>query len=251
MKLFVFDKYSIIILALILVFTACMIPIGMSGAVSTAGKTTKEVPIYAVKTEEKKIADTFDCAWNADDIDQVIEVLAQNNCKATYFVGDWTDKFPEAVKKLADAGHEIANHSDKHDHFNQLSKEQMIADMTKCDEKIKALTGQQEVLFRAPYGEYNDTLVTTCRETGRFIIQWDVDSLDWKELTADQMEKRIMDRVKNGSILLFHNGTKNTAGALGQILGKLTQHGYSFVTVSDLIYKDNYYLDNAGLQIQK
>ncbi|MBQ7953634.1 MAG: deacetylase, partial [Clostridia bacterium] len=119
------------------------------------------------------------------------------------------------------------------------------------DKKIKDITGQKEVLFRAPYGEYNDLLVKTCEDTGRFCIQWDVDSLDWKGITADMIVKRVTEKIKNGSIVLLHNGAENTAEALPQLLCELKNAGYEFVTVSDLIYKDNYYIDHTGMQIPK
>ena len=210
------------------------------------------IPIYSVKTEEKKIAITFDSAWDDQDLAEVLTALENYDCKATFFVvGDFLDKYPKRVEEMHKKGHEIANHSNTHPHTNSLSREQMISEMDDCDKKIIGITGQKEVLFRAPYGEYNDLLVKTCKETGRFCIQWDVDSLDWKGLTCEMIVKRVTDKVKNGSIILLHNGAKNTAKALPQLLCDLKNEGYEFVTVSDLIYKDNYYIDHTGMQIPK
>ncbi|MBP1758908.1 MAG: Chitooligosaccharide deacetylase [Firmicutes bacterium] len=93
-------------------------------------------------------------------------------------VGDWVTKYPESVKALADAGHEVMNHSDDHAHFNSLSREQIVADITACNEKIAAVTGKTPTLFRPPYGEYNDHVVTTVRSMGMEPIQWDVETLD-------------------------------------------------------------------------
>lgn len=252
MKLFVWDKYSVVILVLILVFCAAMLPIGLSEVTPAAGGKNHVLPIYCVDTEEKKLAVTFDCAWNADDIDRLIQVLDDYQCKATFFVvGDWLEKYPEAVEKLVSHGHEIGNHSDRHGHFNSLSEEEILADIAACDEKIMAATGQEQVLFRAPYGEYNEALVRLCNSTGRHIIQWSIDSLDWKGLTAEQMQSRIFPKVENGSILLFHNGTEQTADALPSILERLAADGYTFVTVGDLIYQEGYWIDHTGKQIKK
>lgn len=210
------------------------------------------IPIYSVQTEEKKIAVTFDSAWDDADLTEVLQALGDYDCKATFFVvGDFLEKYQDRVKEMYEKGHEIANHSDTHPHPNSLSREEMIKEMDGCDVKIKNITGQKEVLFRAPYGEYNNLLVQTCKDTGRFCIQWDVDSLDWKGLTAEQIVKRVTKNVKSGSIILLHNGAENTAKALPTLLCELKNMGYEFVTVSDLIYKVNYYIDHTGMQIAK
>lgn len=235
--------FGILILA-ILIFSANSLD-----AVRTAAE-KDNIPIYCVQTEEKKIAVTFDSAWDDADLTEVLQALGDYECRATFFVvGDFLEKYPDRVKEMYEKGHEIANHSDTHPHPNSLSREEMIKEMDGCDAKIKNITGQKEVLFRAPYGEYNNLLVQTCKDTGRFCIQWDVDSLDWKGLTADQIVKRVTEKVKNGSIILLHNGAENTAKALPTLLCELKNQGYEFVTVSDLIYKDNYYIDHTGLQI--
>lgn len=231
------------------ILAAIIIPYGTNVIIPTA-TSAKPLPIYCVQKAEKEIAITFDSAWGNEDLQEILDVLKQYDCKATFFVvGDFIDRYPESVKAMADNGHEVANHSDNHAHYSKLSKEEMISDMDKCDEKIKKITGRDNNLFRPPYGEYNDLSVTTCEETGRYSIQWDVDSLDWKGLTPDEMEQRILKKVNNGSIILLHNGAKHTAKALPQILNSLKNQGYTFKTVSELIYKDNYTIDHTGKQI--
>ena len=165
-------------------------------------------------------------------------------------VGGWIDRYPQSVKKFHDAGHEILNHSDSHGHMNQMSAEDIVNDINSCEEKIKTVTGESKMLFRAPYGEYNDTVVSAAREAGYEVVQWDCDSLDWKDLSADEIEKRIMSKVKNGSVILMHNGAKNTPQALEQILPKLKEKGWSFAKISELIYQDGYKIDNSGKQIK-
>ncbi len=250
MKIFVLNMKAIICLWLFLAIVVFFLPYAYVNVLPTISK-SRELPIYCVEKPDKVISITFDTAWGNEDIDEVIKILEKYNCKATFFVvGDFIDKFPNSIKALSDAGHEVANHSNSHAHFNGLSKEKMILDINKCDEKIYNITGKKNIIFRAPYGEYNDLLVKTCIETNRYCIQWDVDSHDWLGLTTDEMKNRIMSRVKNGSIILLHTGTKNTASALPEILSSLKSEGYKFVVVSDLIIKDNYYIDHLGMQKQ-
>ena len=209
----------------------------------------KEVPIYQVQKEKKKVALTLNCAWNADDIDSILKTLEENNVKLTFFiVGDWVDKFPEAVKKIANAGREIANHSNTHPHVNNLSEEENIQEIQKCADKIENLTGQKTVLYRAPYGEYNNTVIQATKEASHVAIQWNLDTLDYTGLTGEQMWNRLNEKLTNGSIILMHNGTEYTADSLDMIIKNIKQSGYEIVTVSDLIYQENYTIDSNGVQ---
>lgn len=159
------------------------------------------------------------------------------------------DKYPESVKDLCDAGHEIMNHSDTHPHLPQMAREDIIKEIQGCDQKIEKITGVRPYLTRVPYGDYNDKVVDTLRSIGHFTIQWDVDSLDWKELSSKEIYERVTSKVKNGSIILFHNAAKNTPEALPMIIENLQSKGYIFVPISQLIYKENYEIDHAGKQI--
>lgn len=250
MHFFVLNKKFLITLGVLMLAILILAANGID-AVKTASE-KDNIPIYGVQTKEKKIAITFDSAWDDADLTEILQALKDYDCKSTFFVvGDFIEKYPDRIKEMSNAGHEVANHSDTHPHPNSLSREEMIKEMDDCDKKIKDITGQKEVLFRAPYGEYNNLLVQTCKDTGRFCIQWDCDSLDWKGLTAEEIVKRVTKNVKNGSIILLHNGAENTAKAMPTLLCELKNMGYEFVTVSDLIYKDNYYIDHTGMQIPK
>lgn len=211
----------------------------------------KELPIYCVETNQNKIALTMNCAWNADDIDSILETLKKNEVKITFFVvGDWVNKYPEAVKKIAQAGHEIGNHSDTHPHVNQLSSSENGKQIQDCSEKVKAITGKQTILYRAPYGEYNNTVIRSAKAQSHVPIQWSLDTLDYTGLTAEQMWSRLDGKLKGGSIILMHNGTKHTADSLDFLLKSIKQTGYQVVTVSELIYKENYSIDSNGTQKQ-
>ncbi len=210
---------------------------------------TKELPIYSVNTQEKKVAFTMNCAWEADDIDSILETLSKYKTHITFFmVGDFVKKYPEAVKKISDAGHEIGNHSDTHPHVNNLSLEKNIEQIQNCSNKIEQITGKKTTLYRGPYGEYNDTVIKAAKSQNHFAIQWNLDTLDYSGLTGEEMWKRLENKLAAGSIILSHNGTKHTADSLDMLLYNIQQKGYKIVTVSELIYKDNYYIDVNGVQ---
>lgn len=210
----------------------------------------KYLPIYNVQTEENKVALTMNCAWNADDIDSILETLKNNDVHITFFiVGDWADKYPEAVKKIHEAGHEIGSHSNTHPHVNNLSSEKNLEEIQLSVNKLERITGNKTTLYRAPYGEYNDTVIKTARENGYFTIQWNLDTLDYKGLTGEEMWNRLKNKLDKGSIILSHNGTNHTADSLDMLIKNIKSKGFKVTTVSDLIYQNNYTINKNGTQI--
>ena len=251
MKIFVITKKTGLLLILTAVLTLAIVYIGQSNSVTVSG-TKRDLPIYCVQKPEteKVIALSFDAAWGNEDTEDLISILDKYDVKTTFFVvGGWVDKFPHSVKQLSDAGHEIMNHSNTHPHMTQIPTEKMKEEVQNCDKKIQDITGKKPTLFRAPYGDYNNQVVQAMRETGHFTIQWDVDSLDWKDLSAKEITDRVVKKVKPGSIVLFHNAAKNTPEALPSILETLQKEGYKIVPVSELIYTEDYTIDNSGMQI--
>ena len=119
-----------------------------------------------------------------------------------------------------------------------------LEQIQECSEKVKKIIGKETSLYRGPYGEYNDTVMEAVKDSNHIGIQWSIDSLDYKGLTEEQMWQRIEPKLENGSIILMHNGTENTALSLDGIITKIKEKGYEIVPVSDLIYKENYTIDN-------
>lgn len=221
---------------------------GVQAVQTSASK--RLLPIYNVKTEEKKIAISFDAAWGNEETQTLIDILKEYNVKTTFFVvGSWVDKYPDSVKALAEAGHEVCNHSNTHPHMPKLTQQEMTAQITECNKKIMAITGKSPLLFRPPYGDYNNAVIDTVNSLKMYPIQWDVDSLDWKNPAPSAIVRRVTSQVKPGSIVLFHNGAKNTPTALPAVIEALQKQGYQIVPVSQLIYKDHYTIDNSGMQI--
>ena len=220
-----------------------------SGQAVLTASATRQLPIYCVEKDSKVCSLSFDAAWGNEDTQQLIDILGKYNIRATFFVvGEWVDKYPESVKALHDAGHEVHNHSDNHPHMTELTEQQIIENVSACDDKIEAVTGVRPFLFRPPYGDYNNLLIDTCKEMGLYPIQWDVDSLDWKNLSAQEIASRVVGGAKNGSIILCHNNGLHTAEALPIIFSTLQNRGFTFVPIGELIYKTNYTVDVNGRQ---
>ena len=236
---------SLSLLAAGAIFCAAWYP----SAVSTAAS-KRQLPIYCVETNgEKRCAISFDAAWGADNTQKILDVLEKYDAPATFFVvGNWADDYPDAMQAIVDAGHEIMNHSNAHDHYNSLSAEQITKDITVCNEKIMKLTGIMPSLIRCPYGEYDDHVISTIRAMGMEPIQWDVDSLDWKDLSAAEITQRVTSKVQPGSIVLFHNAGLHTPEALPAILDYLAKEDYTLVPISKLILTGDYTIDHAGKQ---
>lgn len=210
------------------------------------------LPIYSVETDEKVVSLTFDAAWGTEDLDQILEILAKYDIKATFFMtGQWVSEYPEAVEKIVAAGHDVGSHGDNHKHMSQLSEEENLKEIKGAHDKVKSLTGKEMCLFRAPYGDYDEELVKTVEDkTDYYMIQWDVDSLDWKDYGVESIVDKVVNNknLKSGSIILLHNGSKYTKDALEQVITGLIEKGYSFLPVSKLIYRDNYSIDHTGRQ---
>ena len=247
-KIFLLRRRSVAWIAALLTAAALFGAVTYPAAVA-AGTTARQLPIYSVECTQPLCAISFDAAWGNEDTEQLIDILARYNVKTTFFVvGDWVEKYPESVKALHDAGHEVMNHSNHHDHYNSLTADEIIADITACNEKIAAVTGVTPTLIRCPYGEYDDHVIAAIRSMGMEPIQWDVDSLDWKDYDADTITKRVTGKAEQGSIVLFHNAALHTPEALPGILECLIQKGLTVVPISQLIYWENYTIDHTGRQ---
>lgn len=252
---FIFNKekissYFVAFSTVAVLFTMSLV-VNNKKVLEVSSSTNENLPIYNVQTEDNAVSLTMNCAWNADDIDSILDTLKKCNVKITFFiVGEWADKYPEAVKKISENGHEIGNHSNTHPHVNKLNIDKNCEEITKCSEKLKSITGKEVNLYRCPYGEYNNTVINAANSLKYYSIQWSLDTLDYTGLTGNEMWNRLDGKLKKGDIILMHNGTKHTADSLELLIKNIQSKGFEIKKVSDIIYKDNYKINENGTQVQ-
>lgn len=214
-----------------------------------AAVTTRELPVYNVDADEKVLSISFDAAWGRANTEEILNILDRYEVKTTFFlVGFWAEKHPDLVAEMVARGHEIGNHSATHPHMAQLSQAKIREELRQCSELVRSITGKPTTLFRPPYGEYNDSVVRTSREEGYECVQWNVDSLDWKNISAQDMINRCTKNVSPGDIVLFHNDSKYILEALPRILEYYTGAGYKIIPVSQLLLKGDTWIDHTGKQ---
>ena len=213
----------------------------------------RELPIYCVETEKPQIAISFDAAWGNEDTQEILDILKKQDVKATFFMtGGWVESYPDDVKRILEDGHDLGNHSENHKQMSTLSESECREEIMKVHEKVKELTGYEMQLFRPPYGDYNNQVINVTYACGYYPIQWNVDSLDWKDYGVQEIINTVCNHksLGNGTIILCHNGAKYTAQALDTMITQLKEKGYEFVPISQLIYKENYHMNHEGRQIQ-
>lgn len=240
---------KIFFIMLAVVILLCISFEGGAAAQVWFGSSSRLVPIYRVDTQEKQVAISFDAAWGADKTQEIIDILKEYNSTATFFlVGFWIDKYPEMVKAIDEAGLEIGTHSNTHPDMVKLDKTTIKNELTTSMEKITEITGKEVKVFRPPYGSYNNDLLNVCSSLGLSAVQWDVDTLDWKGLSASEVTNRVMNHVQNGSIILMHNNADHVTDSLRLTLDWLTMKGYKVTSVGELIYSENFTIDSNGVQ---
>ncbi len=249
MKVFILNRKKLMVIVGCFITAVLSCFVGIKSTVFMAKE--RKLPIYCVDKKEKVVSISFDAAWGNEQTQTLIDILAEKGVKATFFlVGFWAEKYPESVKAIHEAGHDVGNHSDTHPHLPKLEKEKITAQIDDCNKKIEAAGVPKPILFRPPYGDYNNCVVECTNELGMHCIQWDVDSLDWKDPSPDDMVKRIKTKIKPGSIILMHNGAKNTPEALPKIIDMIKSEGYQIVPISEIIFKENYSINSQGKQMQ-
>ena len=236
---------AVLLLAMLL---AAHVSMKEAPAVMTAAK-RRELPVYNVDTKEKVLSISFDAAWGRANTEEILNILDRYDVKTTFFlVGFWAEKHPDLVQELIRRGHEIGNHSATHPHMASLTRAQIAEELRRCSDLVASITGEPTTLFRPPYGEYDDEVVLVSREMGYECVQWNVDSLDWKNLGRENMIRQCTKSVNPGDIVLFHNDSKYILEALPAILEYYTQAGYKIIPVSQLLLEGDTWIDHTGKQ---
>lgn len=241
----VFRFASVICLIALSVFYCGMSP---GGDVLAAAR-TRELPVYSVEREEKVLAISFDASWGGDQTIALLDILDEYEVKTTFFlVGIWVEKYPELVKEIAERGHEIGNHSSTHPQMSKISDEKIREELRITSERIEQLTGTRPTLFRPPYGDYNDKVVSISRAEGYECVQWNVDSLDWKNRGVEDLIKQATKNNQPGDIVLFHNDSKYIVQALPTVLKTYQDAGFTIIPVSEILLTGDTEIDHTGRQ---
>lgn len=244
-----------LLIAACTIMVAIMLSISISGSALAGvffGQTGKLVPVYAVETQEKKVAISFDAAWGADKTQGILDTLKEYNARATFFlVGFWIDKYPDMVRAIDAAGMEIGNHSLTHPDLTTVSANKLQTELAETSKAITSLTNKPVKLFRCPYGAYNNNVICAINAQNMLPVQWSIDTLDWKGLSAQDITTRVLDNVQNGAIILCHNNSDNILPALVMILQRLQMQGYQVVSIGELVHFENYQIEQNGIQHQK
>ncbi len=254
--MFIVLKKHQIIFSVFMVLTLIFLSFSQNGSAYASVffnvQPSRLVPVYQVETEEQKVAISFDAAWGADKTEQIMQVLKEYKANATFFlVGFWVDKYSEVTKKIAENGFEIGSHSTSHLDMAKISAEEVEKDLSNSIQTIKNVSGVTPTVFRPPYGSYNNTLISTASKLGLTSVQWSIDTLDWKGISATEILNRVSAKVTNGSIILCHNNADNVVEATKLILILLKQKNLKCVSVSELLLKGETYVDNLGIQRKK
>lgn len=252
MKVYTVTKKGLLCVFACVLIGAMILTVGTATTTQVIATASQErqIPIYYVDTDEKVCAISFDAAWGNEQTETLLDILDKHEVKTTFFlVGEWVDKYSDSVKEIATRGHDVGNHSDTHAHMSQISLEEQKAEIENCNEKITAITGEEVTLFRPPYGEYDNNVVGTTLDCDMYCVQWNIDSLDWKDPTPQDMVERIENKLCPGSIILLHNGAKNTPEALPLIIEAIKAQGYTIVPISELLPQGEYHTDHEGKMI--
>ena len=203
------------------------------------GAGNSNIVFYKSRKPTKKIALSFDDGPHPRYTERILEILDQYSIKATFFaIGVNIQNYPEPLRKVAAAGHEIGNHSFSHSVCNPNKVYNLAEEMQKCDSLIFETTGQKPKLFRPPCGIYDDKIINAAEELGYSVVLWSVDTLDWKGTEPCEIANTVEREIDGGEIILMHDytsGKNTTCAALELIIPQLLAKGYEFVKVSELL----------------
>lgn len=218
----------------------------------TVAPAAKKLPIYSVERQDSKVAISFDAAWGDEYTEEILDILDRYNIKTTFFVVKfWVEDYPDMAREIVNRGHELGNHSATHPEMGNLSGQEIEGEIMSTHAVIKEVTGFEPKLFRPPFGHYSESMLIKMESLGYSTIQWDVDSLDWKERGEEDIVLRVIEKAGPGSIILFHNNAKYITKALPRVLEDFRARNLEVVPVSQLIYYDNFIIDHEGRQHKK
>ena len=194
-------------------------------------------PVCSVQTEKQQMALSFDTVWGEGNIQEILAVLKRNGVKATFFVsGEWVEQYPDRVKEISEAGHELGSYGQSYADMRQLSDGECQEELMSVHNQVEKLTGYEMSLFRPPLGEYDNHVIENAERCGYRTVQGNVDSLDWKDYGVDSIIQTVLNHhdLGKGSIVIFRSSAMYTAEALEEIIAELQSRGFDLVPVSRL-----------------
>lgn len=204
-------------------------------------------PVYHGSSARKEIALTCNVDWGEEFLPDMLQLFQQKNVKVTFFVtGRFADKFPELVRQMAAAGHEIGNHGYEHFHPDQASREENAAEIKKAEKSLLRAAGTVGRYYAPPYGESSLPVLQGAADCGYKTILWSLDTVDWQRPDPETIKNRVLNNVKNGDIILMHP-TEQTLAALPDIIGQLQKDGFRLVTVDELLAPEQGRKDKDGI----
>ena len=198
-----------------------------------------EVVYHSHPNDRMEIALSFDDGPHPRLTPRILAILEEYGIKATFFmVGENVGYYTDAARAVAEAGHEIANHTFSHRRFGHMDREDLLREITACEEALSSITETPVRFVRPPEGEMSDAVRQVVGELDYRVILWDVDTRDWAHTPPEAITKHILDTVRAGDIILMHDFigyNSPTPEALQQVIPALLERGYRFVTVGELV----------------
>nr|WP_132948209.1 polysaccharide deacetylase family protein [Thermolongibacillus altinsuensis] len=195
-------------------------------------------PIYRGHPDKPMVAFLINVAWGNEYIPDMLHTLQKHRIHATFFLeGRWAKEHPEMAKMIADAGHEIGNHSYNHPDLKVMSNDEIREQLVKTNEMIEATTGVKCRWFAPPSGSYRDDVVKIAHELGMRTIMWSVDTIDWQKPAPSVIVERVVSKVHNGALILMHP-TLSTSKALDSLIVSIKQKEYEIGNVSTLLNEE-------------
>jgi peptidoglycan/xylan/chitin deacetylase (PgdA/CDA1 family) len=196
------------------------------------------VEIDSGNTGRPRIALTFDAGGPSEPTARILDILAQHHVHSTFFItGDWANLNPDLVRRIANEGHEIGNHTMHHPDLRTLPDQGVCAELNQADQVLSTLTGvTTRPYYRPPYGGRDDRVRGLAAQIGYRTVYWTIDTLDWQTTaTPASITKIVMDNLTNGAIILMHAGSQVESETLDGLMTKIEQMGYQMVTVTQVL----------------
>ena len=209
----------------------------LSGLIALSLIVSCAIPAGAGNTKGPKgcIALTFDDGPSGAITEHLLDGLAARNVKATFFLcGYRIEKYPEIAQRMAEGGHELALHSNRHDYMQHMTKEEALDDLTDCQSILTETTGVTAKLFRPPGGLYSQDLLSASRELGLSVVFWSIDPHDWDKENSAQVLPYLLSHASAGDVILMHDLTEHSVSAALSFIDTMRARGYEFCTVSEL-----------------